>query len=218
MKTGRPCIQLVDDHALVRSSIAQMLESELEVKVCCEAATVEEALTQQKECKLDLVITDITLQGKSGLELIKSLRINYPDLPILVLSMHDETLYAERVLKLGAKGYIMKQEAPARLLQAVREILAGKMYVSESMHEDFLSMISGSHLRSKSVSALTPHEIEILSMIGQGMSNAKIAASTSRSVKTVEFHRANIRRKLNFKDSHELHHFAIQWLESQSTL
>jgi DNA-binding NarL/FixJ family response regulator len=217
MKDQRPCIQLVDDHAIVRSSIAQMLESELEVNVCCEAATVEEALKQQKEFKLDLVITDITLPGKSGLELIKSLRVNCPDVPVLVLSMHDEKLYAERVLKLGAKGYIMKQEAPSRLLQAVREILAGKIYVSESMHETFLSMMSGSHLQTNSVAALTPHEIEILSLIGQGMSNAKIATSTNRSVKTVEFHRANIRRKLNLQDSHDLHHFAIQWLEAQPT-
>jgi len=195
-----------------------MLESELGVNVCCEADTVEQALTQQRERQLDLVITDLTLQGKSGMELIKITRINYPNLPILVLSMHDEKLYAERVLKMGAKGYIMKQEAPSNLLHAVRELLAGKIYISEKMMRgNALSGASGANLhKNKSLTkGMSPRELEILSMIGQGMSNAKIAALTNRSVKTIEFHRANLRRKLNLSDSHELHHFAIQWLDTQ---
>jgi len=167
--------------------------------------------------KPDIVLADISLSGKNGLELIKCFQAIQPNLPILVISMHDESLYAERVLRAGGRGYIMKQEGGKKLMLAIRQVLDGKIYVSEKMAADILEIFSGRRAGTESspVEKLTDREFEVFQLLGQGKGTRDIAEKLHLSIKTVEVHRANIKAKLNLKSSPELIRYAVRWSESQ---
>jgi DNA-binding NarL/FixJ family response regulator len=208
----------VDDHPLMRQGLAQLIHSESDLAVCGEAADAAQALRAVETLRPDLVLVDISLPGKNGLELIKDLRALMPELLILVVSMHDETLYVERVLRAGGRGYIMKQEGGERLLQAIRQVLRGQIYVSEKMSARILEIFSGrrSETATSPVELLTDREFEVFQLIGLGRSTKEIGEQLHVSVKTIEVHRLNIKEKLKMKTANELIRYAVRWTESQS--
>jgi two-component system, NarL family, response regulator NreC len=208
-------ILIVDDHVIVRQGIAQLVNREPDLDVCEEAGDADSAIAVLREAQVDLAIVDISLPGTSGIELVKLIRDSQPQLPVLVMSMHDEALYSDRAFRAGAKGYVMKQEATEKLLAAIRKILNGGVYVSDRMQtvmvQRFLN--SGVDETVSFIDNLTDREFEILRMIGQGLTVAEIADKLGRSAKTVEAHRANLREKLGLKRAAELARFATQWVE-----
>ena len=208
-------ILIVDDHVIVRQGIAQLVNREPDLDVCQEAGDADSAIAVLRETQVDLAIVDISLPGTSGIELVKLMREAQPQLPVLVMSMHDEALYSDRAFRAGAKGYVMKQEATEKLLAAIRKILNGGVYVSDRMQtvmvQRFLN--SGVDETVSFIDNLTDREFEILRMIGQGLTVAEIADKLGRSAKTVEAHRANLREKLGLKRAAELARFATQWVE-----
>ena len=213
----RQRILIVDDHPMMRQGLAQLIGLEPDLTICGEAETAEQALGLVDPLKPDLVLADISLPGKNGLELIKDFQALQPGLPVLVISMHDESLYAERVLRAGGRGYIMKQEGGKKLMLALRQVLAGKIYVSEKISADILEMFSGRRAGAEGspVEKLTDREFEVFQHIGQGKGTREIAEKLHLSVKTVEVHRANIKAKLKLNSASELVHFAVRWSESQ---
>ncbi len=208
-------ILIVDDHVIVRQGIAQLVNREPDLDVCQEAGDADSAIAVLRDTPVDLAIVDISLPGTSGIELVKLMRDAQPQLPVLVMSMHDEALYSDRAFRAGAKGYVMKQEATEKLLAAIRKILNGGVYVSDRMQtvmvQRFLN--SGVDETVSFIDNLTDREFEILRMIGQGLTVAEIAEKLGRSAKTVEAHRANLREKLGLKRAAELARFATQWVE-----
>lgn len=208
-------ILIVDDHVIVRQGIAQLVNREPDLDVCEEAGDADSALNVLRDTQVDLAIVDISLPGTSGIELVKMVRDSHPNMPVLVMSMHDEALYSDRAFRAGAKGYVMKQEATEKLLAAIRKILNGGVYVSDRMQtvmvQRFLN--SGVDETVSFIDNLTDREFEILRMIGQGLTVAEIADKLGRSAKTVEAHRANLREKLGLKRAAELARFATQWVE-----
>jgi two-component system response regulator NreC len=208
-------IMIVDDHVIVRQGIAQLVNREPDLDVRYEAGDADSAIAVLRAEPVDLAIVDISLPGTSGLELVKLMHAQQPELLILMMSMHDEALYSDRAFRAGAKGYVMKQEATERLLMAIRKILNGGVYVSDRMQtvmvQRFLS--SGMDQKVSFIDNLTDREFEILRMIGQGLTVSEIATKLGRSVKTVEAHRANLREKLGLKRAAELARFATQWAE-----
>lgn len=211
-------ILVVDDHPIMREGLSQLINHEKDLVVCAEAshaAQVDELV--RSHCP-DLVLLDISLPDKNGLEVIKDLKVLYPELAILVLSMHDESLYAERVLRAGGRGYLMKHEGGKRLIVAIRHVLAGQIYVSEKMSARILEMFSGRKpLETGSpVDGLTDREFEVFQWIGKGRGTREIAAALHLSIKTVEVHRANIKTKLKIRTAPELIRHAVRWVESQA--
>jgi len=184
--------------------------------VCAEAGDARKAMAAIAEAKPDLGIVDISLQGTNGIELIKNIVAQWPDFPILVLSMHDESLYAERALRAGAKGYLMKQEAPEKLMEALRRILNGQIYVSEKLSNKMMhNAIGGKNREDTSpVANLSDRELEVLQLIGQGHGTRQIAEDLCLSVKTIESHRAHIKEKLTLKTAPEMVRFAVQWVSA----
>jgi DNA-binding NarL/FixJ family response regulator len=214
----RKQIFIVDDHPVFREGLVVLVKRESELAVCGEADTAAAALTEIKRLQPDLVLADIGLPGKSGMELIKDLQAVCPEIPILVISMHDESLYAERVLRAGGRGYIMKQEGPEKILQAIRQILAGQLYLSPKMSTRVLDSISGRSERNRpAVARLTDRELEILQLLGQGKDSHAIAAQLNLSVKTVDAHRGNIKEKLSLESGTELIWFAARWVATQES-
>jgi DNA-binding NarL/FixJ family response regulator len=214
-KTKR--IFIVDDHPMMRQGLVQLIGAETDLVICGEAENAERAFDVINSLKPDLVLADISLPGKNGLELIKDFQALQPGLPVLVISMHDESLYAGRVLRAGGRGYIMKQEGGKKLMQAIRQVLEGKIYVSEKMSAEILETFSGSRAGSEGspVEKLTDREFEVFQFIAQGKGTRDIAQKLHLSVKTVEVHRANIKAKLKLKSASELIRFAVRWSESQ---
>ncbi|HEU5395825.1 MAG TPA: response regulator transcription factor [Verrucomicrobiae bacterium] len=210
-------ILIVDDHPMMRQGLAQLIGVERDLVVCGESANAEEALGLIGAAKPDLVLADISLPGKNGLELIKDFQSVLPGLPVLVISMHDESLYAERVLRAGGRGYIMKQEGGKKLMDAIRQVLDGKIYVSEKMSAEILEMFSGQRGAGENLAMekLTDREFEIFQLIARGKGLRDIADQLHLSIKTVDAHRASIKRKLDFKSLSELVRFAIRWAESR---
>jgi DNA-binding NarL/FixJ family response regulator len=210
-------IFIVDDHPMMRQGLAQLIGAEPDLAVCGEAENGEIALDSIGASKPDLVLADISLPGKNGLELIKDFQAMQPGLPVLVISMHDESLYAERVLRAGGRGYIMKQEGGKKLMQAIRQVLEGKIYVSEKMSADILEIFSGRRAGAENspVEKLTDREFEVFQLLGQGKGTRDIAEKLHLSVKTVEVHRANIKGKLKLKSAPELIRSAVRWAEAQ---
>ena len=202
---------LVDDHPLVREGLRLLIDDQADLKVCCEAGSVREALDLVRGCRPDGVILDLSLSDGDGMELIRRLSAHYPEMRILVCSMRDESLFAERALHLGAHGYIGKHANSARVLEALRQVLAGNLYVSP----DLLSFVIGGGSRPEktgsSIDRLTDREVEIFSLLGRGLSASRIAKQLHLSVKTVETHRDNIKRKLGLGSTAELMRAAIQW-------
>ena len=208
-------ILIVDDHPIIREGMTHLLNLQEDLHVCCAAGSAEEALAEMA-CQPDMAIVDISLQSDSGLDLVKTLRHRYPKLAILVLSMHDEGLFAERALRAGANGYLMKLEATEHVVSAIREVLAGNIYLSAAMHEKLARALAGPRKTPAGpIASLSVREFEVLHLIGLGFGTREIAAKLNRSVKTIEAHRANIKEKLNIRSGNELMRFAIQWIESQ---
>ena len=207
-------VLIVDDHPIVRQGLAQLLNGEADFMVCGEADNARKAMAAITDLRPDLAIVDITLQGTNGIELIKNIVAQWPELPILVLSMHDESLYAERALRAGAKGYVMKQEATEKLTGALRRILNGQIYVSEKLADKMMrKAIDGKSVQDTSpVAVLSDRELEVLQLIGQGHGTRQIAEDLNLSVKTIESHRAHIKEKLNLKTAPEMVRFAVQWV------
>ena len=216
-KSAPKRLLIVDDHPMMRHGLAQLIDNEGDLKVAAEADTAGQAITLVGRQKFELALVDISLPDKNGLELIKDLRTLQPALPLLVVSMHDEMIYAERVLRAGARGYIMKQEGGQKFLQAIRHVLAGQVYVSEKMSARILETLSGGPPQSPGspVRRLSDREFEVFQLIGQGVGTAEIATRLHLSVKTVEVHRANIKQKLNLTTATELVRYAVRWLDAQ---
>lgn len=207
---------LVDDHPLVREWLSQLIQRENDMAVCGEAEDTQEALEKIELTRPDIVIADISLKSTHGLELVKDLQVRHPTLPVLVLSMHDESLYAERVLRAGAKGYITKQEATKRILMAIRQVLSGQIYISEKMASRMVrKMVLGRAQEQKSpIERLTDRELEVFQLIGRGQGTRRIASELNLGIKTVESYRARIKEKLNLEDGTQLLQHAIQWVHS----
>jgi DNA-binding NarL/FixJ family response regulator len=207
-------IVLVDDHPVVREGLQLRLEAEPDLEIVGLAADTHEAMARIRQLKPDLVITDLSLGGKPGLELVKDLDKAFPDIPVLVLSIHDETLWAERVLRAGAGGYIMKSQATQKVVDAVRHVLAGGIWISEKMNSLLLQKMARTGGRKapptgSSLESLTDREIEVYQMIGQGMAARHIAAKLHLSVKTIEVHREHIKEKLGLRSGMELVRHAV---------
>ena len=207
-------VLIVDDHPMMRDGLRQLISTEPNLEVCGEAEDAAAALALADECKPDLAVIDITLRTSNGLELIKDLQIRSPNTAVLVLSMHDETLYAERVLRAGGRGYIMKQEGGRKIIEGIRQVVAGRTYVSQTISERILSSLSGNKQNKSPVESLTDREFEIFQLIGEGLSTAEMAEKLHVSVKTVEVHRVNIKTKLGIPTAPELIRYAVRWLES----
>jgi DNA-binding NarL/FixJ family response regulator len=210
-------ILIVDDHPMMRQGLAQLITSEPDLMVCCEADTAGQALDLAAAQKPDLALVDISLPDKNGLELIKDIHVLCPKVLILVVSMHDESLYAERVLRAGARGYIMKQEGGKKLVEAIRQVLSGRIYVSEKMSACILEIFSGrrSENAGSSVERLSDREFEVFQLISEGKGTREIAGHLHLSVKTVEVHRANIKEKLKVNTATDLIRYAVRWSEAQ---
>jgi len=217
-KTARPAKQrtrilLVDDHPLVRERLAEILNREADLTVCGEAEDRHEAIAAIPAKRPDLVIVDLSLKNSDGLELIKDIHTRWPQVRMLVVSMHDESLYAERVIRAGALGYITKQEATRKILLAVRRVLAGNIYLKEGIATRIISRMTA---RSGAVAAtpaerLADRELQVFDLTGRGLSTCEIAERLHIAVKTVETYRSRIKEKLKLKDSSELLRCAISW-------
>jgi DNA-binding NarL/FixJ family response regulator len=209
-------ILLVDDHPIVRQGLAEMIDQQDELQVCGTAEDVHKALDGVGRLKPDLVIADISLKGSNGIELLKNLKIRYPRLLVLVLSMHDEALYAVRALRAGAAGYIMKQEATEKVLTAVRHVLSGEIYLSNRMERKMIHQLVGGRIArtGSPIEDLSDRELEVFGLIGQGHGTRQIAEELHLSIKTIESHRAHIKEKLNLRNATELVQHAIQWREA----
>ena len=218
-KSSHKRLLIVDDHPMMRTGLAQLIDNESGLKVCAEADNAGQALDAIARQQFDLVLLDISLPDKNGLELIKDIQALKPGLPILVVSMHDELLYAERVLRAGGRGYIMKQEGGKKITEAVRQVLDGRIYVSEKMSAKILEVFSGrgAEVAASPVEKLTDREFEVFQLIGQGLDTKPLAEKLHLSTKTIEVHRANIKAKLNLKSMGELIRYAVRWAESQNT-
>ena len=210
-------VMLVDDHAMLRHGMAMLINLESDMEVIAEAGDGDEALARLKlENRPDIVLMDVSLKTLSGFEVIKSIHHLIPALPVLVVSMHDEAAYAERALRAGARGYVMKQEPGEALVTAIREVLAGNVYLSKQMHARLLNRVAtGSTEPESLINSLTPSEFEVLHLIGSGHSSQEIARLLSRSIKTIETHRFNIRSKLNLKDGADLIRYAAHWISEE---
>jgi len=210
-------VLLVDDHPVFRAGLASLVSLEADLMVCGEADNATQAMSAIERSQPDLILMDMSLPGKSGLELLKDVRAVYPQLPVLIISMHDETVYAERVLRAGGRGYIMKQAGPDKVITAIRKVLAGGVYVSEQTSALILSQMTGTRSRdsTKPVSKLTDREFEVLSLIGQGKEPHDIAKVLHLSIKTVDTHRGHIKEKLGLKNGTELIHYATRWVSEQ---
>jgi DNA-binding NarL/FixJ family response regulator len=203
---------------MLRAGLAQFINKQPDMETCGEAGNAAEAMQQLSAFKPDLVLTDITMPGKGGIEFIKDLLVLKPELPVLVVSMHDENLYAERVLRAGARGYIMKEAGGENLLAAIRQVLSGQVYVSPKISAKILGNLSARKPRGSSspIEKLSDREFEIFQLIGQGKATRDIALELHLSPKTVEVHRAHIKTKLELKDATSLVHQAIRWIEAQN--
>jgi DNA-binding NarL/FixJ family response regulator len=208
-------IMIVDDHPMIRERLSELIQRERDLVVCGEAEDCHTALTAIEQLKPDLVIVDLTLRDSHGMDLIKDLRVRHPDLKILVVSMHDESLHAERVVRAGARGYITKQEATKKVLLAIRTVLEGKIYLSDQAALRLASKVVG-HPRlqaGSSIDLLTDRELRVFELIGQGQGTRQIAQAMRLHMPTIETYRARIKEKLHLKDADELRQHAIRWVQ-----
>lgn len=218
IRPSKAKILIVDDHPIVCHGLAQVLNLQPDMHLCCDASNAREALTAMRNCHHDMVIVDISLEGGSGLNLIPTLITNYSSILVLVMSMHEESVYAERALRLGARGYIMKHQAVVNICTAIRKILNGGVYLSDNMQRLILDRMSSrtiDHVITDPTTSLTNREFEVLRLIGFGFGTRQIADKLKRSVKTIEAHRANIKEKLGLKTGLELIRYAAVWIEEQ---
>ncbi|MFZ2643868.1 MAG: response regulator transcription factor [Verrucomicrobiia bacterium] len=208
-------VLIVDDHPLLREGIARLVNDQPDLMVCGEAEDRPAALAVADTGKPDLAVVDISLKDQSGLELIKDFKVRFPHLLILALSVHDESVYAERALRAGARGYVMKREASGKVLEAIRSVLDGKVYISSRIAAGILDKVTGyaAGATRSALDVLSDREMEVLMWIGKGYGSTQVAKQLAISVKTVEAHRANIKLKLNLSSSGELLQCAIGWAQ-----
>jgi DNA-binding NarL/FixJ family response regulator len=213
----RSRIMVVDDHPIMREGLTRVMEEGGDFLVCAQAESIPRALELLETTRPDLIIVDIALGGQNGLELIKDVKVRHPKLPVLVHSMHEEQVYAQRALRAGARGYLMKQEPAPKLMQAVRQILGGEIYLSETMTRQMLHRMAGdkSGTDVSSLERLSDRELEVFELIGRGQKTKEIAQHLHLSVKTVQTYCEHLKEKLVLRDGTGLVHFAVQWVESQ---
>ena len=209
-------VLLIDDHPILRKGLAELINQEPDLVVCGEAEEAPKAFEAVGVLNPDVALVDISLKGGNGLELIKNIKARYPDLPLLVLSMHDETLYAERALRAGSLGYIMKEEAIEKVLTAIRQVISGEIFLSEKMKGRMLNQLVGGRIKqgSSSIDNLSDRELEVFRLIGEGRGTRQIATELRLSVRTVEAYREYIKDKLNLKNGTELVQHAFQYVHS----
>ena len=211
-------VLLIDDHPFMRAGLAQLINAQSDLMVCGEAGNPSEAFRSLAKVKPALVLSDLTMPGRSGLEFIKDLKAAEPDLAVLVVSMHDEVVFAERALRAGARGYIMKEAGGENLLAAIRQVLRGEVYVSPRMSSRILNDLSARRPRGSTspIERLTDREFEVFQLIGQGKSTRDIAEQLHLSSKTVDVHRSHLKEKLELKDATAIIPHAVRWVETQS--
>jgi len=210
---------IVDDHPIVRHGLAQLINRASDLVVCGEAATHQEAMEKIEQTRPDVLLVDISLKESSGLNLVKEVQKAFSGLPSLVLSMHDESLYAERALRVGAKGYIMKEQADESVVDGIRKVLQGELCVSAAMQERMLKQFVGQvdeNSDRSGIEALSDRELEVFDLMGNGLSTHKIAEKLGLSAKTVEVHRTHIKKKLRADDGAQLMREAVRWVERGS--
>ncbi|HUW19334.1 MAG TPA: response regulator transcription factor [Sedimentisphaerales bacterium] len=211
-------ILIVDDHPIVRQGLTELINHQYDLEVCGQAEDAPQARQLIKELRPHMAIVDISLKQTSGIELIKDIKAQHPNTLVLALSMYDESLYAERALRAGAKGYIMKQEATDNVITAIRKVLSGQLYISDKMGEKMVrKLVSGkTEVSGSAVDSLSDRELEVFLLIGQGYGTRQIAERLYLSVKTIETYRSHLKEKLNLTGSAELLQYAIQWVKGQS--
>ncbi|MCA9416710.1 MAG: response regulator transcription factor [Candidatus Omnitrophica bacterium] len=210
-------VLIVDDHPLVRAGLKSLIEEESDLDVCGEAEGYSQALSLLEKLDPDLMVVDISIKDGNGLELVQTAKSIKPELKMIVASVHDEALYAERVLHAGAVGYVNKEAATEKIVEAIRSVLRGKVYLSEEMTERLLlnaAQVSQSQERSP-LEKLSNRELEVFEMIGNGLSTKEIAEKIHLSVKTIETYRDNLKKKLNLQSGNELLRYAIQWVNEK---
>ena len=213
VKSGQHRILIVDDHPVVRQGIRTVLQQEADLKVCGEAENAPEAIRLVREMHPDLVIIDLSLKAGSGYELLKQIKSFDPEIRMLVCSMHDEMIYAERVIRAGAQGYLRKDAAAANIIGAVRKVLSGEIYLSDAMTSRVLQRAAGGdNVDQPLTDVLTDRELQVVELIGQGKSTRQIAETLQLSIKTIETYRENLKSKLNLKSGTELSYWAVRWL------
>jgi DNA-binding NarL/FixJ family response regulator len=216
MKTKKKRLLLVDDHPIVLHGLGQLIRAEPDLDVCGEAGSAADGLKAIAALKPDLVVVDLTLPDKHGLEFIKDALAMHPGTLVLVLSMHDEALYAERILRAGARGYVMKETAAEALIKAARRVLEGGIYLSDRMAGQMLELVAGKQAAVSPLDRLTDRELEVLQLIGQGRATRHIAEQLHISARTVDAHRAHIKDKLKLEDGPALVRYAVRWMESRA--
>ena len=210
-------VLVVDDHPVFRQGLVALIRSNERYQVCAEAGSATESLAALEKAVPDIALIDISLVGQNGLDLVTTLKAAHPEVIVLIISMHDEVLYAERALKAGARGYVMKQEAASVMLEAIETVLSGKIYVSAAMRDRLLeSMFSRrDEMDAPSVERLSDRELQVLEYIGQGYGAAETAGAMNLSVKTVNAYRDHIKEKLRIEGAGELRRFAVKWMRSR---
>jgi DNA-binding NarL/FixJ family response regulator len=219
IRKGKARVLLVDDHPILRKGLAQMINMEQDLTVCGEAEEAGKAFELVGTLTPDVAVVDISLKTGNGIELVKNIKARYPELPILVLSMHDESLYAERALRAGSLGYIMKEEATEQVLVAIRRVLKGEIFLSEKMKSRMLQQLTTGGRNKVVVSPienLTDRELEVFRLIGEGRSTRQIAGELHLSVRTVEAYREYIKSKLNLRNATELVQHAFHWVHHEA--
>ena len=214
-------VLIVDDHPIFRNGITQLINHEADLHVCGEICSAAQALSVVEELKPDIVVLDLSIQGTNGIELMKSIRALHPNLPALMVSMHDESIYAERALRAGARGYVMKAAPSEKVIEAIRRVLSGGLYLSEAIGGRLLdTFLNGrnSNIGTSTIEQLSDREIEIFRAVGEGRGTREIARTLFLSVKTVETHRAHIKEKLQLKTAPELVRAAVEWVNREANL
>jgi len=211
-------IHIVDDHPIVLSGYQLVINAQSDIEVTGTSGSVAEAMTAIERTQPDLIITDLTMPGRGGLELVKDLISVWPEAKVLVISMHDEMLYAERALRAGAKGYVMKDSAATHMLGAIRQVLTGGIHVSERVSAKIIGLFAGTPGRTQAspLERLTDREFDVFRLFGEGKTTKEVASSLNLSPKTVAVHRDNIKHKLGFASSAKLMRYAVRWVESES--
>lgn len=217
-KPNRAKVLIVDDHPTMREGLVRVIEREADLQVCGETGNAREAMEIVQASKPDLVLLDLSLGKDNGIELIKDLRIRHPLVVVLVHSMHEDSLYAGRALRAGARGYVTKSEPPGNILKAIREVLAGEIYLNPALTKEVLhTLVADDHQKGASpFGVLSDREFEVFEMMGKGFVTKEIAATLHLSQKTVQAHRDHIREKMGLRDAASLLRFAIRWTEAQS--
>ncbi len=217
-KSPRTRVLIVEDHPIVSEGLKQMIDAEPDLIVCAQSPKGEGVLGLIKAHKPGIVVVDISLKDMNGIDLIKEVSAKEPSLPMLVLSMYDESLYAERVVRAGARGYIMKDEAAENVIAAIRKVLSGETYLGERTKARLLNRLVKTPVdpRSSPIDRLSDRELEVFRLLGQGFSTRRIAERFHRSIKTIEIYRANIKHKLDLKDATELIHYAVRWAQGSA--